>query len=225
MGPYSHFVIATKLAKYLLPEDLGAYYWGSIIPDIRYLAKMRRADTHVERERLQEWVRCYPHLQSFLLGYQVHCLVDEIDVTRRVSAAFPLNILSRMLHKGFAQPQVTMLVEMYYLKQAVPGVNLSGSHNEVLRGLGITPEQTGVVFQSMREYIHAHSFDAALSTFQKIGIIENTRLEKYLNAYQSMQRSRLMNAILLASVKNVGLGAYAIRYVRAGIQANTGRDA
>ena len=77
MGPYSHYFLAAKLAPILKPGDPAAYHWGAIVPDIRYLAKIRRADTHLEQDRIREMAARYPHLSSFLLGYQVHCLIDE----------------------------------------------------------------------------------------------------------------------------------------------------
>ena len=216
MGPYSHFIIAAKLEKYLQPDDPKEYYWGAIIPDIRYLAKTRRSHTHLRQEQIKELAACYPHLGSFLLGYRVHCLIDEIDVAEKISKAFPLNLLKKMLNKVSRQ-QMTMLVEMYYLQTAAAACALSGSHNEVLRDLAITPEQTSLFFNEMQEYIRLHSFDAVISAFQKIGLIENERLERYIQAYESMKRNRLMIAFFLLCVKSSGLEAYTLNHVRAGI--------
>ncbi len=163
---------------------------------------------------------CYPHLGSFLLGYQVHCLIDQIDVSEVVSTVFPLNVLKRVRRKNFSHSQMTMLVEMYFLQRAVASGELSGSHNEVIRDLGITAEQTGVYFQAMQAYFQSHSFDAAVSTFQKIGMIEKTRLEKYLHAYEAIKRNTLMTSIFLLSVKNARLEAYATRHVRDNMQVS-----
>ena len=217
MGPYSHYVLAAKLAPVLQPRDPAAYAWGSIIPDIRYLARMRRDHTHLKQERLKALTSCYPHLASFLLGYQVHCLIDEIDVSEVVGAAFPLNVLKRALRRNFSQQQVTMLVEMYFLQSSATDGILAGSHNAVLSDLGILPDQTDTFFQARQAYFRSRSFDVAVATFQKIGMIENGRLEKYLNAYEALKRSRLMKAVLLASVKNARLEEHAINYVLSSI--------
>ncbi len=220
MGPYSHYVLAAKLAPVLQPHDHEAYTWGSIIPDIRYLAGMRRDHTHLNQMRLRALASRYPHLASFLLGYQVHCLIDEIDVSWVVGAAFPLNVIRRALRKNFSQQQVTMMVEMYFLQNAVMDVAFSGGHNEVLNDLGITPDQAGTFFQAMQAYFRSHSLDAAISAFKEIGMIKNERLGKYRNAYETVKRSKLMNAILVMSVKNARLEAHANRHVLSRIQAS-----
>lgn len=214
MGPYSHFTQAVNLEQYLQPERPQEYYWGSIVPDIRYLTKMRRDQTHLEQERLQRFADIYPHLGSFLLGYRVHCLIDQIDFPRLVMAAFPLNILRPALSKYFSQQQMAMLVEMYYLQSAAAAGELAGGYNEVLNDLGITPEQTGVFSEAMRTYIAAHSFEAAVSAFQKIGMIENARLEKYMKIYQSMKKQKLLTAIFMIGVKNARLDQHVINHVQ-----------
>jgi hypothetical protein len=218
MGPYSHYVLAAKLAPVLQPRDPEAYAWGSIIPDIRYLAGMRRDHTHLSRAHLINLTARYPHLKSFLLGYQVHCLIDEIDVSCVVGAAFPLNAIRRVLRRNLSQQQVTMLVEMYFLQNSVTDAAFTGSHNEVLDDLGITPDQTGTFSQAMQAYLRARSLDAAISAFKKIGMIENGRLEKYQSAYERVKRSKLMNAILVLSVKNARLEAHATNHVLSSLQ-------
>lgn len=218
MGPYSHYVLAAKLAPVLQPHDPAAYAWGSIIPDIRYLAGMRRDHTHLNQVRLRALASRYPHLASFLLGYQVHCLLDEIDVSWVIGAAFPLNVIGRALRKNVSQQQLTMLAEMYFLQSTVMDIAFAGGHNEVLNDLGVTPDQTGTFFQAMQAYFRFHSLDAAISAFKEIGMIKNGRLEKYQNAYEAMRRSKLMNDILLLSMKNARLEAHATNHVLSSLQ-------
>jgi hypothetical protein len=63
MGPYSHFVMATRVITLVRPQDESEYYWGSIIPDIRYLAEMPRAQTHIDEQRIGEFTALYPQLK------------------------------------------------------------------------------------------------------------------------------------------------------------------
>lgn len=220
MGPYSHYVLAAKLEKSIQPENRKEYYWGAVAADIRYLANMRRAQTHLGLDRIKELESCYPHLRSFLSGYQVHVLIDEFeqeDISRMVSASFPLNLLKKMLRKSIAPEQMIMLVEMYYLQSVAVAEPLSGEHNEVLSDLGITPEQTSVYQQALQEYFENRSFDVALTTFQKIGMIQNSRIEKYKNAFRTMQKRKVMNTLLMLSIKNARLDAQVMEHVRSNL--------
>ncbi len=219
MGPYSHHVLATKLEPFIHPEDRNAYYWGAVAPDIRYLANMRRDTTHLRVERIKELMVCYPDLLSFLQGYLVHVLIDQMDISQMVSAAFPLNVLKRALPKSISPQQMTMLVEMYFLKSGVAGEALSGKHNEVLTSFGISPEQTQVFQEALREYFENRSFEAAVSAFQKIGMIEDSRLEKYKNAFHAMQKRKVLTGLLMLSIKNARLESRGIEHVRAQLDA------
>jgi len=223
MGPYSHYVLAAKLEQSIQPEDRKEYYWGAVAADIRYLANMRRIQTHLGQDRLKELVSCYPHLRSFLLGYQVHVLIDQFeqeDISQMVSAAFPLNLLKKMLRKSIAPEQMIMLVEMYYLQSETTGEALSGKHNEVLSDIGITPEQTSVYQQALKEYFGSRSFDVALSTFQTIGMIQNSRIEKYRNAFRAMQKRKVMNTLFMLSIKNARLDSRVMEHVRSNMVAS-----
>jgi hypothetical protein len=217
MGPYSHYFLAAKLEPSIRPENRKEYYWGAVAPDIRYLANVRRAQTHLEQDYVRKLISCYPHLQSFLSGYQVHILIDQFDqekILRMVSGAFPLNLLKKMLRKAISPEQMTMLVEMYYLQTGPVEMVLSGEHNVVLTDLGITSEQTVLFQQALQEYFRNRTFEAALSAFQKIGMIQNTRIEKYKNAYRKIQQRKVINNLFLLSVKNARLDAQVIEHVR-----------
>ena len=82
MHPYSHLVIAAKLEALIKPDTVQDYYWSAVAPDIRYLANMRREHTHLDQDRIRELMVCYPHLRSFLSGYQVH--IYKISTTATV---------------------------------------------------------------------------------------------------------------------------------------------
>lgn len=103
MNPYSHLVIASKLEPLVNPENAQEYYWGAIAPDIRYLAAMPRKQTHVPCQRIVGFISQYPHLKSFLQGYLVHCLSDEIDLGQVFFRHFPFSILrSKMSRQRMA---------------------------------------------------------------------------------------------------------------------------
>ncbi len=209
MGPYSHYFLASRLEARLCPEQAAEYYWGAVAPDIRYLAHMRRDQTHLAPEVLAELPQRYPHLASFVLGYQVHCRLDQIDVAQWVSRAFPL----RWMGKQLSAQRATMLVEIFFLRQGVAGMALSGRHNELLEDLGVTLEHNTIFATALQSYIDSHSLDGAVSAFQQIGMIENSRVEKYQRAYESLRGKKLLLAILLWGVRNARIEQRAVEYV------------
>ena len=216
MNPYSHYLLASKAAPLIQPDHLSEYYLGSIIPDIRYLAGIRREQTHLSRARIQEYRSVYPHLASFLQGFQVHCLIDEIDVAGVVSSAFPLNLL-RLLRRVFSPQQITVLVELYFMQSARMDWQIAENHNEVLTDLGITLAQTQTYLAAMKEYLTSPSFETALSCFQKIGWLKSSRSEKYLQAYHSLERNRMLKGLLLMGVRNANLEKVVVNHVRSAI--------
>ena len=66
MNPYSHIVIASRLESLVQPQDPPEYYWGAVAPDMRYLAAMRRAQTHLSPQELVAFFDRYPRLESFV---------------------------------------------------------------------------------------------------------------------------------------------------------------
>lgn len=217
MGPYSHYAIASKLLPLLQPEQPGEYLWGAIAPDIRYLAHLRRETTHLTPQELIKITERYPLLKSFLLGYRVHCMIDQVDLVRVVGGAFPLNLLSFLRQKGFSPAQYTMLVEMYFLQSSTAENSFSGEINEVLSELGITSEQAVEFSRAIREYLRLHALDGAILAFQKIGMVENNRVQKYLQAYHTLEKQRLLLDLLMLSVKTSSLEKKVIEYVLTGL--------
>ena len=104
MHPYSHYFLAVRLEAELSPALPGEYYWGAILPDIRYLSAMRREHTHLPRAQISALFAQYPHLRSFLQGYQLHCLLDELDSVAIVGRAFPINLFQAALRRKILAP-------------------------------------------------------------------------------------------------------------------------
>ena len=217
MNPYSHYLLASKIAPFIKPDRLEAYYLGAIIPDVRHLAGMRRDQTHISQAQIQKYLAAYPNLESFLRGYQVHCLIDEIDIAKVASAAFPFNLLEWVLHKNLSQQQIFVLVELFFMQSTHMDWQIKEKHNEILTGLGITPAQTETYLNAMKAYLPSPSFETALSCFQKIGYMKSSRSEKYLQAYQSLERNRILKALLLMGIKNANLDRVVVNYVRVGL--------
>lgn len=203
MNLYSHAVLAQAMLPILAPAvaDPDAYLWGALAPDIRYLTGLPRETTHLPDASIQRWIAAYPDCASFVQGYRVHCLLDRIDTVQAVSAAFPL----RWLRRSLSPQQIGVVIELHTQLNAPRGLALRGSHNPILDSLGIRPEQSADFASALAPYLRSPSFQNAMQTLTQLEIIDDTRLEKYINAYQNLRRSPLTLLILLASVHNARL--------------------
>lgn len=201
MNSYTHIVLAKQAAALLQPQDPDAYYWGAIAPDVRYLANTRRSQTHISQAELQLFLKRYPQQRSFLLGYMVHCLLDEIDLGQVIGARFPWN-----LAKGrFSPQQMAVLVEFYFMRSKDAAREVVGTHNPILEELGIEAQYSSAFGQAISEYLANPCIASGLSAFQKLGLLKDQRIETYLRAAESINRSWLPKQILLSSVRGAGL--------------------
>jgi hypothetical protein len=206
MNLYTHAVLAQALQPMLNPSDPAEYLWGALAPDIRYLAGTPRESTHLADAAIHGWADQFPGWRSFVQGYRVHCLLDRIDTVQSVSAAFPL----RWLRRGEYSPQrINVVIELYYQFKAPSGVQLSGGHNPILDSLGIRAEQSQAFASALAFYLRKPTFQNAVQTFTQLGIINDARLEKYMQAYQNLRHNPLMLLILTSSVHNARLEAAA----------------
>lgn len=198
MNPYSHIVVASKLEFLVDPKDKHEYYWGAIAPDIRYLAAMQREQTHIPPETINGFMSQYPHLQSFLQGYLVHCLCDEIELRRVFFQHFPFSILkSRMSHQ-----QVAILLELYYFENERVNKKLSGSHNEVLRQLGLSEMQSTKLSQTISQYARSSSFASRITDLAHLlGLENDSRIDKYMSAAKRFQNNQLLKNGLFFGIR------------------------
>ena len=191
---------------------------------MRYLAGVRRQQTHLPREAIRAWLPAYPHLRAFILGYQVHCLLDEIDLARVVGRALHFNLLSAVRRRGFSGQQMAALVELRYLQRpllsqrASTAQPVSGAHNPILATLGILPEHSAALSDALREYLAAPSFQSALRAFQQMGLAGDARIDRYIQAAQALEQHTTLRALLLLGVRASGLERLALEHVRRGME-------
>lgn len=199
MGPYSHIVIASELETYIKPNKSQEYYWGAIAPDIRYLViGMDRGQTHISSEKIMDYIVQYPQLKSFLQGYLVHCLSDELDLPQIIQKKFPF-----ILQKNELSSQLCSVILEFYNNACVKPVrkSLSGANNLVLSELGISDEHTTIFAQEIKRYITSPSFVSSVVLFQNLGFAGDGQVEKYWIAAQRFQRNWLQKNLVLLGLK------------------------
>ncbi|MBI5353548.1 MAG: hypothetical protein HZB50_12980 [Chloroflexi bacterium] len=197
MNLYSHIVIASKLETQVNPANSQEYYWGAAIPDIRYLAAMQRQQTHIPTERILGFVSKYPHLKSFLQGYLVHCLSDEIELEQVFFKHFPFSILKNKM----SRQQIAVILELYYFEHDKVSKMPSCSHNEVLSELGVSESQSAKFSNSISQYVTAPSESRFSELPALIGLENDSRIEKYVAAANRFQKRQFLKNALFFGIK------------------------
>ena len=185
MGPYSHIILASELEKFIKPDNAQEYYWGAIAPDTRYLMQgMNRKQTHISSGEIMDYMGQYPELESFLQGYLVHCVTDQLDLPKLIQQKIPLSLQKNEL----STQQSTVILEFFNILRTKPvKKTLSEESNIVLEQIGIGKEQAIRFAHEMNQYISSPSFVSLLNLYQNMGLVGNGRIEKYKIAFQRFQ--------------------------------------
>ena len=199
MNPYSHLVIAAKLEQSMAPEKPSEYYWGAVAPDIRYLAAIQRSQTHLSSQRIAELVRSYPHQSSFLQGYLVHCLADEINLSEIFFRHFPFIFLKSKL----SRQQTAVILELYYLENEQIDQEIRGGNNEVLADIGLQAADCERFSEFIEQYMQSKTMDARIQGLvQLLGLENDSRIERYLSAAKRFQKHWLMKRIMFIGIRS-----------------------
>lgn len=204
MNLYSHAVLAWQLQNLVQPNNPDDYLWGAVAPDIRYLAGMRRQTTHLPDTEISIWFSRYPDYASFIQGYRVHCMLDAIDTARVLGRVAPFSWVQWLRRKPFGQQQTAAVIELYYHRRFPQGLRLVGGHNPVLADLGVAAEQSRKFSSVLASYLSSPSFETALESFTRLGLVDDGRIQKYVRAYRSIQNPLLLR-VLVSGVKRAGL--------------------
>lgn len=110
-----------------------------------------------------------------------------------------------MLVKNLRSRLAAVTIELYYHRTQLQGIALAGSHNPVLDSLGITPPQSAEFAAALAGYLPAPSFQSAAAAFARLGLIEDTRVERYAAEYRRLQENPALLALLMWSVNRARL--------------------
>jgi hypothetical protein len=211
MTPYSHLVVASKLVSLVQPEDLAEYYWGAMVPDIRYLAAMRRQQTHLSAQAIVAWLDRYPHLGSFVKGYLVHCLTDYVDLARIFYRRLPFSVLKHTL----TNRHLAVLLELFYRETQPASWPLSGTHNEVLDELGLSQAISARFARFAEQYARSTSRSSLWDMTRMLGLEHDSRIEKYVSAGKRFQSSGLLKNALFLGIRAGKIDAQIVSRVSA----------
>ena len=185
--PYSHYVLAQAVAKEgnLSIENKGEYFVGAFMPDIRYFTREPRDKYHFPIKQLEP----YRHTnisQDYLLGYEVHLLIDEVweypELKEAYRNAFPPVIRQRMT-RGLQ----ALAFELYCLKRSVDIVVLEPVENDLTKALEIPSSDIERAVTSMQRYLEQHDLAAALEMAKETKLFPEERLQTVERVVKAME--------------------------------------
>jgi hypothetical protein len=191
MNPYSHLVLAYRLQDEIRPRNLPDYYWGTVAADTRYTARIARIQTHLNPEKILSFRARYPQLESFIQGYLIHSLADEVELWALLEQDWLLRPFIRYLPLKLAP----VVMESYFVEQNPLAVSISGTHNPMLAALGVPPAAAHAWRDLVNSIIAKPSFDSVLRLFATLGK-DSPKLQKYLQAAERANRIPIAKNIL-----------------------------
>jgi len=199
MNPYSHIVIAARLEQKIDPEKPREYYWGTVAPDIRYLAAIQRQRTHVSSQRISELIKQYPQQKSFLQGYLVHCILDDIDLGDIFFQHFPYSILKNKL----SRQQIAVIFELYLFENVKVNPKISNIYNEVLSVMGLSEPDCDKFSKFIDQYIRSTTFDDRIQGLvQLLGLENDPRIERYISAAKGLKKHKLSKKAMFMGIRS-----------------------
>lgn len=208
---YAHLALAHIAAVRLQPAFLDEFAWGAIIPDIYRLAGMERSQTHLKKQTMEGVIKGYPEQRSFVQGYRVHLLLDEIDLVKSIRLTFPViqskPIFSQYFARYLSESNLKLLVEDYFL-----GSNLhqrlsavSGKQNDILTKLGICQDMVEAYAARAQAYLYKRPIKNRSVQNLETELNDLYAIRDDICTYRQLRRNPLLYSILTLAVKNAGL--------------------
>ena len=186
--PYTHLAVATALSSQLPIRHTKEYFIGALIPDIRYFADVPRERTHFSADLIPSYID--QASSSFLLGYMVHLLLDEVWPTleEQYRDHFP-----SFVRGNLSGNRCQIAYEVYCLKQQPIQLKLSPTHNQMLEELGVSAENVCLAAEVMQEYLDTPSLTTAFGIAKRAGVFPAHRLDDVASIVHSIERYRPLN--------------------------------
>lgn len=158
--PYSHLTLAYSCLDRIAVHNKNDFYLGALMPDIRYFTGKPRSEYHFPLEKLNRITRSISISDSFVLGYGIHLIIDELwaytNIRDEYKNLFPIFIRNKLNNRI-----LEVAFELFFLTQYPVNVHLIVSENEFTKQLGInlSPELINAIssFQRYIEHRNLHT--------------------------------------------------------------------
>jgi len=193
--PYAHISLAHGCLDYLKVSDRDNFYLGAISPDIRYFTKRPREQYHVSLERLDELVSQSDVSESFVLGYRVHLIIDELWYTEEMNNRYR-NLFFSAIRKRLSPKLLESALEYFCLTQRPVSIRLKVQENGLMQRLDVTLDDMNKAVNSMQTYIDRRSLHIGLDIAQGTGLYSNDRLDQMRELSSMVENSRLRRLLI-----------------------------
>ena len=188
--PYAHISLAHGCLDYLDVADRNEFYLGAISPDIRYFTKRPREQYHMSLERLDELVSQSDISESFVLGYRVHLIIDELWYTEEMNNRYR-NLFFFAVRNRLSPKLLESALEYFCLTQRPVSTRLEVRENGLMQRLDVTLDDITKAVDSMQAYIDRRSLQIGLDIAQGTGLYSNERLDQMRALSSMVENSRL----------------------------------
>ena len=132
--------------------------------------------------------------QAFLLGYEVHLLIDEVweypEVKRAYYEAFP-----KLIRKRMTRGLQALAFELFCLRQPVEVVPLEPVENRLMHDLEVSAPANEQAVQSMARYLEQHDLEAALEMAKSANLFPQERLRTVEGVVKRMHNPIIRMAV------------------------------
>lgn len=198
--PYAHISLAHGCLDYLDVADRDEFYLGAISPDMRYFTRRPREQYHISLERLDELVLQSNASESFVLGYKVHLIVDEIWYTEEMNNHYR-NMFISPIRKMLSPKLLESALEYFCLTKRPVSTRLKVRENGLMQRLDVTLEDVTKAVNAMQTYIDRRSLQIGLDIAQGTGLYSNERLDQ-MRALSSMVENSRIRRLLVDIIVN-----------------------
>lgn len=194
---YAHLVLAQIAAVRIQPAYLDEFAWGAIFPDIYRLAGMPRSQTHLKKKAIEGLLIDYPEQRSFLQGYRIHLLLDEIDLVKSISLAFPVtqarSFLSQYLARDLCEGNSKLLVEDHFLRRKLhqKPLAVSEKQNDILAKLGLSQDLIEKYAARAKAYLYKRPIKNRSVQNRAIELNDLYGIRNDFCAYRQLRRNSL----------------------------------
>jgi hypothetical protein len=188
MKPYSHFAVAAQLENDIHPILPGQYFWGALAPDLRLLAGFSHQRTHLSSDAIFRFLNKYPNLESFIQGYLIHCLTDDVEVGKLLRQRNDLLPYLNTVSNQF----IATIIELFYIENFPVHQAVSGDTNEMLMEIGIPDQYIKAEFTILKPYLEKPGLEA-IYNYMESGV--NPRLQTYLEEIERIKNDPLVKPL------------------------------
>jgi hypothetical protein len=197
--PYAHLSLAHGCTEILHISNYNEFYIGAIAPDMRYFTKKPREEYHFSLETLYKITRGMTVSSSFITGYMVHLMIDELWYTPENAQRFRNQSLI-FLRNRLSPKLIEAAFEFFCFTKRSVITHLQSVENELTVLLGIKAEHIDKAINTIERYNNERNLQVGIDTAIELGIYSPSRLDQ-MQSLSKKLKMPFVERIILELVK------------------------